>query len=226
RNSVARMRSRLRSELNQLFTRTPQVAGVLRAMLLGDRSFIERDESVAFQKTGVFHVLVVAGLHVGAFAVFLYWLGHKLRISAAWTVLLLLFALLSYVALIEQRPPVLRATLMAVVLLAGGYFFRRLELLNSAAIAALLLLIARPLELQDSSFQLSFLSIGCIAGIAVPWVDRHTEPYLRSLRGWRDVTRDAAHAPRVIQFRIDLRSLAAWFSSKMPGQLARLSGNS
>jgi predicted membrane metal-binding protein len=57
---------------------------------------------------------------------------------------------------------------MAVIVLAGGYFFRRLELLNSAAIAALLLLVPRPLELHDSSFQLSFLSVGCIAGIAVP----------------------------------------------------------
>ena len=35
--------------------------------------FLDRSESVNFQKTGVFHVLVVAGLHVGAFAAFLFW---------------------------------------------------------------------------------------------------------------------------------------------------------
>jgi predicted membrane metal-binding protein len=39
-------------------------------MLLGDRSIIDRAESVDYQKTGVFHVLVVAGLHVGALAFF------------------------------------------------------------------------------------------------------------------------------------------------------------
>ncbi len=74
-NFLARIRRGLRVELTNLFPDSPQAAGVLRAMLLGDRSFIDRDESVAFQKTGVFHVLVVAGLHVGAFAVFLFWLG-------------------------------------------------------------------------------------------------------------------------------------------------------
>ncbi len=41
-------------------------------MLLGDRAFIDRAESLDFQKTGVFHVLVVAGLHVGALAFFLF----------------------------------------------------------------------------------------------------------------------------------------------------------
>lgn len=126
---------------------------------------------------------------------------------------------------IEQRPPVLRAALMAVVLLAGGYFFRRLELLNSAAIAAIILLIARPLEIRDSSFQLSLLSIGCIAGFAVPWMGHTIEPYLRGLRGWRDVTRDASHPPRVVQFRIDLRSVVSLLTGKLPRGGGKFAGN-
>ena len=224
-NSIARLRARLRIELSTLFPDSPQAAAVLRAMLLGDRSFVDSDESIAFQKTGVFHVLVVAGLHVGSFAVFLYWLGRRFRMSIGLTTLFLLVVLALYVALIEQRPPVLRAALMALVLLGGGYFFRRLELLNSAAIAALLLLVAKPLEVRDSSFQLSFLSIGCIAGIAVPWMDRTLEPYLRGLRGWRDVTRDAAHSPPVTQFRIDLRSVASWLSVKLPQSGGKFASN-
>jgi competence protein ComEC len=67
---VARARRALREEIDTLFASTPQVAGVLRAMLLGDRSFVDRAEATDFQKTGVFHVLVVAGLHVGALAAF------------------------------------------------------------------------------------------------------------------------------------------------------------
>jgi competence protein ComEC len=49
----------------------PEEAAVLRAMLLGDRSFLDRSESVNFQKTGVFHVLVVAGLYKEAVATYL-----------------------------------------------------------------------------------------------------------------------------------------------------------
>jgi len=76
---LARVRRRLRDEIDELFADTPQAAGVLRAMLLGDRSFVDQTEAADFQKTGVFHVLVVAGLHVGALAFALYWVGRKLH---------------------------------------------------------------------------------------------------------------------------------------------------
>ena len=220
RTLLARIRHRLRDEIDKLFAARPEVAAVLRAMLLGDRSFVERDEAVDFQKTGVFHVLVVAGLHVGALAFFLYWIGRKLRLSRTATMWFTLALLFAYVAVIEQRPPVLRAALMASIVVLGGFFYRRLDVLNSAAIAALVLLVARPLSLRDSSFQLTFLAIGCIAGLAAPWLERNVQPYAKALRGWRDVTRDAAHEPRAAQFRIDLRSGARWLFAGLPARVA------
>ena len=213
---LPRARRRLRDEIDELLAASPDVAATMRAMLLGDRSFVERREAESFQKTGAFHVLVVAGLHVGAIAFALFWIGRRLRLRVIWTAFFTLALLLAYVAVVEQRPPVLRAAIMAAVVVIGATFFRRLEPLNSAAVAALLLLVASPLELRDSSFQLSFLAIGCIAGIALPWLDRTTDPYARALRGWRDVTRDASHRPRAAQFRIDLRAAAAWLATRFP----------
>ena len=215
---LARARSRLREQLDRLFASKPEAAAVLRAMLLGDRSFVERQEAADFQKTGVFHVLVVAGLHVGALAFFLYWLGRKLRLRLVPTMLFTLALLFAYVAVIEQRPPVLRAALMTVAVVLGGFFYRRLEILNSAAMAALLLLVAKPLALRDSSFQLTFLAIGCIAGLALPWLEEKVQPYASGLRGWRDVTRDAAHEPRAAQFRLDLRAAMHWLAGRIPAR--------
>src|SRR6266852_2188280 len=222
---LARTRRRLRDEVDELFSGTPKAAGVLRAMLLGDRSFVDQAEAVDFQKTGVFHVLVIAGLHVGALAFALYWAGRRLRLSPMWTILFTLTLLFAYVAVVEQRPPVLRAAMMAAIVVLGGFFFRRLELLNSAAVAALILLVAKPLALRDSSFQLTFVAFGCIAGLAVPWLEKTAQPYVRALRGWRDVTRDAAHEPRATQFRIDLRSLAEWDSARVPRRLGTAAEN-
>jgi len=107
----------------------------------------------------------------------------------------------------------------------GGFFFRRLELLNSAALAAVILLAAKPLALRDSSFQLTFVAIGCIAGLALPWLEKTVQPYVRALRGWRDVTRDAAHEPRATQFRIDLRSLTQWLFGRLPLRLGKPAGD-
>ena len=213
---LPRLRHRLRESLTAAMPGAPQEAAVLRAMLLGDRSFLERSESVNFQKTGVFHVLVVAGLHVGAFAAFLFWLARKARLSRSWTIVTVAAFVLAYLAIVEQRPPVLRAALMTFVVLAAMLFYRRVELSNSVAVAALVLLVAAPGLLADSSFQLSFLAMFCIAGIAAPWMDATLAPHARGLRGWRDVTRDAAHAPAVAQFRIDLRTAAAWLEGRFP----------
>ncbi len=223
---LARTRRRLREETDTLCESSPQTAGVLRAMLLGDRSFVDRAESADFQKTGAFHVLVVAGLHVGAIAAVLFWLGRKLRLARPLTMLFTLALLFSYVAVVEERPPVLRAAVMTAIVVLGGVFFRRLELLNSAAVAGLVLLIAKPLALRDSSFQLTFVAIGCIAGLAVPWLEKTAQPYVRALRGWRDVTRDAAHEPRAAQFRIDLRSFERWMRAGMPEWLGNAAGYS
>jgi competence protein ComEC len=213
---LARVRARLRNEVDALFSQNPKAAAVLRAMLLGDRSFVDHAEATNFQKTGVFHVLVVAGLHVGAFTAFLFWAARKLRLAPFWTALTALTLICAYVGVVEERPPVLRAALMAALVLIGHLYFRRLDLLNSAAIAALVLLVAKPLAVRDSSFQLTFLAMGSIAGLALPWLEKTVQPYVRALRGWRDVTRDAAHTPHAAQFRIDLRSAMRWLSGKLP----------
>ncbi|HET6929935.1 MAG TPA: DNA internalization-related competence protein ComEC/Rec2 [Candidatus Acidoferrum sp.] len=218
---LARLRALLRDRLDGLYPDAPQTAGILRAMLLGDRSFVDRAESVDFQKTGVFHVLVVAGLHVGALAFFLYWLGNKLRLPRSLATALLLAALFAYIAVVEQRAPVLRAGLMTGIVVLAGFFYRRLEILNSAAVAVIVLLVAKPAELLDTSFQLSFLAIGCIGGVAVPWMERHVQPYAAALRGWRDVTRDGAFSAGQAQFRLDLRAAAAAMTSKLSARHAK-----
>jgi competence protein ComEC len=223
---IARVRAQLRNEIDSCFTGNPQSAATLRAMLLGDRTFVDRDESIAFQKTGVFHILVVAGLHVAALAVLIFWIARKLRFTPTVTIVFVIGVLAAYVAIVEVRAPVLRATLMACAVVLGGFFYRRLDLLNSAALACLAILIARPLAIRDSSFQLSFVAIGCIAGLAIPWLAATAQPYARALRGWRDVTRDAGHEPRAAQFRLDVRAALRWIASRSPARAAATIQNS
>jgi predicted membrane metal-binding protein len=133
---LARARGNLLGRLDSLFGAQLQRAAVLRAMLLGDRSFVDSDVVTAFQKTAAYHVLVVAGLHVGALAVFLFWVCRRLRLSIGLTCLVTLIALGAYVGIVQDRPPILRAALMAALYICARPLFRRIDLVNTVALAA------------------------------------------------------------------------------------------
>ena len=217
---LARARGSLLARLDSLFVGHPERGAVARAMLLGDRSFVDSSVVLAFQKTAAYHVLVVAGLHVGALVIFLWWVGKRLRFSMLGISVMTLLALTAYVGIVQDRPPILRAALMAALYLCARPLFRRVELLNTIAIAALILLIWKPSSLGDSSFELSFLAAGVIAGLALPWMERSSAPYRAGLNHLGDVTRDTAHAPKIAQFRIEMRAAVQWLAGRMPTRIA------
>ena len=221
---LARIRGDLLARLDSLYASEPERAAMLRAMLVGDRSFVDSNVVTAFQKTGAYHVLVVAGLHTGALIVFVFWFCRRLRLSVVATSIVTIAALSAYVGVVQDRPPIFRAALMAAFYLLARPLFRRIDLLNTISLAALAILIWKPSSLVDSSFELSFLAAGVIAGISLPWIDRTSSPYRAGLVHLGDVTRDVAHPPRVAQFRIETRAAAQWLAARLPYRLAPYAG--
>jgi Competence protein len=102
------------------------------------------------------------------------------------------------------------------------HFYRRMDLLNSAAVAALLLLIANPLYLTDTGFQLSFFGDrnDCRA---LPVIQRTVQPFLFAIESWRDVTRDESHPAVLVQFRLDFRDALLGITSRLKGRSATYS---
>jgi competence protein ComEC len=219
RSRLARWRGRLLDRVDLIFGAAGSQTAVLRAMLLGDRSFVDNEVSDSFRKTSAYHVLVIAGLHVTALAAFVVWVGERLRVRRMTAAFAAIAVLAAYAAIVQDRPPVLRATLMAAAYLVARAFFRRMDILQVAAIAALLILLWRPGELGDPSFQFSFLAIGTIGGIAVPWLERTAEPLRRALQNIGDSTRDPAHAPKLVQLRLDMRTVSAAIALRLPTKL-------
>ena len=222
RHRLARLRAVLLNRVDTLFAGAPQQAAVLRAMLLGDRNFIDNEVSDDFIRTSSYHVLVIAGLHVAALAAFVVWICRRLRMGRVACSAASLCALLAYLAIVQNRPPILRATLMAAIYLLARAFFRRLNTLQTASLAAMLILIVRPSEIGDPSFLTTFLAMGAIGGIALPLLDYSVEPLRYSLYGINDETRDRNFAPRLVQLRLDLRAFSASFANQLPEWLRRI----
>ena len=79
---VERVRWRLRRSVLEHMERLwpAPYAGLLQAMVLGERGLVGREQRLEFQRSGTFHLLVVSGMNVAIFAVFLLWLMRWLRL--------------------------------------------------------------------------------------------------------------------------------------------------
>jgi len=207
---IERVRSRLRGGIDRLFppwSAEGRDGAVLKAILLGDRSSLDSATIDHFRASGLYHLLVIAGLHVGLIAALILGLCRLLRLRRNARNLCLLLTLLAYAFVVEQRAPTLRATLMLVVFVLAELLGRDHTALNAVGIAALILLVARPAWLSESGFLLSFAAALLIVGLAAPLLRATIEPYRSSFRELSNVERDTALAPRQAQFRLDLRLL-------------------
>ncbi|MFQ5817971.1 MAG: ComEC/Rec2 family competence protein [Terriglobia bacterium] len=182
---------------------------VLRAMLLGDRAFLDHELAETFRRTGTYHVLVISGLHVGMLAVAVLWLLRRLRVREGLSTVATIFVLVFFLLLADNRPPIERAVWMVSLYLLARLLFRQVALANTTALAAFALLLFRPGWLLESGFQLSFAAVLLVALLAVPWMERTSLPYRKALTGLEEPERDDTFAPPQAQFRLDLRDLSA-----------------
>ena len=97
---------------------------------------------------------------------------------------------------------------MSSIFLIARLLQRGRNVLNSLGAAILGVLILSPSSLFESSFQMTFLVIIAIAGIAVPLGEWTFLPYARATRNIDHLWLDATLHPRLAQFRILLRIFA------------------
>jgi competence protein ComEC len=197
--------SRPNRELPPLLRLTPDDAGMLNAMLFGDRDRLNHTLRLGFERTGSFHLFVVSGLHVGLLAGGVFWVCRRLRIAPVVATLATIVLTTAYALLSGFGPPVQRALLMSSIFLVARLLTRDRSPLNALGAAGIAVLVLSPSSLFESSFQMTFLVILAIAGIAVPLGEWSFMPYARACRNQDETWRDLAMHPRLAEFRILLR---------------------
>jgi competence protein ComEC len=210
-SAVERLRWRLRrGVLERIGLLWPEpYAGLLQAMVLGERGLVDRQQRLEFQRSGTFHLLVVSGMNVAVFAVFLLWLFRRCRLRQEYAVLSALALTISYAWLTELGAPILRSVVMIAAYEIAALLNRERAPLNTVALAALALLVFNPAALFDASFQMTFAAVLTIAGLASPLMARSTAVARAAFVELGDVGRDIALPPRLAQLRLDIRDALA-----------------
>lgn len=184
-------------------------AVMLAAMTTGDRTFLTHSLRVGFERTGSFHMLVVSGLHLAIVAGCIFWMARRLRLGRIAATLVTIAASFGFALLTGFGTPVQRSLWMVTLYLLGRLVYRERSPLNTIGFAALCLLVVSPRSLMDSSFQMTLLAVVAIAGVAAPLLAATVHPYLTATRDLRLVAIDVKLPPRIAQFRVIVRMIAA-----------------
>lgn len=145
----------------------------MRALIIGDRSGIDEALRQRFALTGMAHLLVISGLHLGIVAGavfvamrFLIWLalpslmvrGYASKIAAAGAG----FAAVGYSTIAGDHVSTIRALVMVLAYMGAIMLDRSRELMASLILAALVICFTMPGSTSDIGFQLSFFAVGAI----------------------------------------------------------------
>lgn len=146
-------------------------ASVVAGELWGERSALPPDLRAEFQETGTVHVLVTAGLHVGAVAALCLWLLSAASLPRWSACALAVIAVWAFALWSGAQLPAIRAATMATAALTARACGRATFSYNALALAALVIAWIRPHSVATPSFALSF---SCVAGIftLAPLVER------------------------------------------------------
>jgi competence protein ComEC len=130
-------------------------SALARGILLGERASIPGDLTEDFNRAGISHLIAISGQNVVLVAGFVVASLASLIGRRPATAIAMGFVLV-YAVFVGASPSVLRAAVMATVMLGAVLAGRPASALPGVVLAAAVLVAAKPLLIDDVSFQLSF----------------------------------------------------------------------
>jgi competence protein ComEC len=182
--------TRLRARIAATIDRLPASAfarGVLRALVVGDRSALSANDRALFSATGTSHLMAISGLHIGLLAgsalLGVSWLWRRVpplcnRVPARLAGAVAgITAATAYALLAGMSLPTQRALIMLLVFALGLLLRRAHGPLNALALAAVAVLVWHPPSIVTAGFWLSF---GAVLAILAALAVAPKEPRWRS----------------------------------------------
>lgn len=139
-----------------------ETAPLAKALLIGYKNELSKEEKTAFSRAGLSHIMAVSGLHVG-FLLAPFWIV----IPFFWTykygrqagLLLLIVILIYYAGLTGFSASVTRASLTGGFIIYARLFNKMRDSINLTALSAVIIILIDPSAIFDIGFQLSFTAV-------------------------------------------------------------------
>jgi competence protein ComEC len=146
----------------------PDLAGILRAMMLSQKYELNRGQKELFMQSGTMHFFAISGLHIGVIASVLQALLALLRLPR-WARFTAGSALLwIYVDITGASPSAERALMMVIFMQAAFVLRWPGNPLAALVASAFLGLLAQPMQLFTASFQMSYCVVATLLLLGLP----------------------------------------------------------
>ncbi|MBS2969765.1 DNA internalization-related competence protein ComEC/Rec2 [Metabacillus sp. KIGAM252] len=140
----------------------PESAGIVQALIFGEREWIDQDTEKAYQRIGLIHLLAISGMQVALIAAAGRFLMMRIGLSRETSALLLFFLLPSYLIIAGGSPSVIRAVLAAELYLLFLLMKWPVHPLKLLSLLFIIWLASSPMHLFQAGFQLTFIISFCL----------------------------------------------------------------
>lgn len=155
--------------------------GSMSAILLGDKTQLDAETKILYQKSGIGHILAISGLHMSFIGISFYKLLRKMGASFKISGFCGAIFLVLYTYMIGCGVSSLRALIMFIIRIGAEISGRVYDLPTSLSVAAAGIIFWQPLYLYDAGFLLSFGAI--LAIVVVEPIFRFYKVVPKSLSG-------------------------------------------
>lgn len=165
------MFERIRQAINEAIKARagPVAAGIMTALITGERGAIAEDDNQAMRDSGIYHLLSISGAHVCMVAGVLFFFSRALLAFFPWVALrwplkkiaamVAITGAAFYVALAGAEVPAVRALMMTGLVMIAIMIDRSPLSLRLVAFAACMVLLVWPHSLTGVSFHMSFSAV-------------------------------------------------------------------
>ena len=164
----------IEKKLDNLFKK--DISGLIKGIVLGDKSNIDEDIEENFRISGISHILAVSGLHV-SYIIFAFNLLFKKSFGKRNVKFIIILFLIFYMFLTGFSPSIVRASIMNIIILGSGLFHRKNDLATSVSLSLLIILIYNPFLIENSGLQFSDM-----ATIGIVLLQKNIKKLLKSIK--------------------------------------------
>lgn len=162
-NMLYKLRNKAAQIIDKIFAASD--AGLIKAMILGERTDMDKNIKRLYQRNGISHILAISGLHIALLGMGLFrklkkHMGSYVLAGVVAVLVIILYGIITGLAVSTAR-----AMIMLAVDIVGKAIGRSSDMLTSLGLSCIFICLTNPYVIKDVGFLLSFGAIFAIATV-------------------------------------------------------------